>query len=243
VVTLNGKDHYLGRYGTKQSKVAYDGLIGEWLAGGRQLPDPEHGLSMNEVILAYLHHATDRYGKDSNELGCLKYALRIVKEVCGRELALDFGPKRLKGIRQQMVAMRWCRSYVNHQVQRIRRAIRWAVAGELIPGEVLHRLTAVEGLRYGELGTRESEPVKPVPEAFIEAVKPLVSLQVRAMIELQTLTAMRPGEVAIMRSKDLDMSGRVWVYRPQHHKTEHHGHERVIYLGPRAQEVLKPWLR
>jgi hypothetical protein len=29
VVTINGKDHYLGRYGTAASKAEYDKLIGE----------------------------------------------------------------------------------------------------------------------------------------------------------------------------------------------------------------------
>jgi hypothetical protein len=38
VVTLNGKDYYLGRHGTQMSKDAYDRLMAEWLAGGRQLP-------------------------------------------------------------------------------------------------------------------------------------------------------------------------------------------------------------
>jgi integrase len=63
------------------------------------------------------------------------------------------------------------------------------------------------------------------------------------MIELQSLTGMRPGEATVMRCCDLDTSGRVWVYRPQHHNTEIYGHKREIYLGPRAQEVLRPWLR
>jgi integrase len=35
----------------------------------------------------------------------------------------------------------------------------------------------------------------------------------------------------------------VWVYTPERHKTEHHGRERQIYLGPAAQAVLKPWMR
>jgi integrase len=42
----------------------------------------------------------------------------------------------------------------------------------------------------------------------------------------------------------------VWVFRPGsdrgpegEHKTAHHGHERTVLLGPRAQAVLKPWLR
>ena len=46
-----------------------------------------------------------------------------------------------------------------------------------------------------------------------------------------------------MRTIDVDTSGRVWIYTPESHKTEHHGRERRIYLGPKAQETLRPWLR
>jgi integrase len=63
------------------------------------------------------------------------------------------------------------------------------------------------------------------------------------MIELQRFTGMRPGEVVLMRNGDIDRTGSVWLYRPLHHKTEHHGHERVIAIGPRAQQVLTPWLQ
>jgi integrase len=63
------------------------------------------------------------------------------------------------------------------------------------------------------------------------------------MVQLQLLTGMRPGEVCTMRVRDLDMSGQLWVYRPAHHKTLHHGHERVVYIGPKAQSVLRPFLK
>jgi integrase len=63
------------------------------------------------------------------------------------------------------------------------------------------------------------------------------------MVELQRLTDMRPGEVCSMRSADIDTSGHVWIYTPQSHKTEHHGRERRIYLGPTAQAILRPSLR
>ena len=36
--------------------------------------------------------------------------------------------------------------------------------------------------------------------------------------------------------------GDVWTYRPASHKTEHHGHDRVIFVGPKAQAVLRPYL-
>ena len=34
----------------------------------------------------------------------------------------------------------------------------------------------------------------------------------------------------------------VWVYRPERHKTEHHGRERRIFIGPEGQAVLRPFL-
>jgi hypothetical protein len=34
LVTINGRDYYLGPYGTRASKLEYDRLIGEYLALG-----------------------------------------------------------------------------------------------------------------------------------------------------------------------------------------------------------------
>jgi hypothetical protein len=34
---------------------------------------------------------------------------------------VEFGPKALKAVRQEMVKKGWSRGYVNHQVNRIRR--------------------------------------------------------------------------------------------------------------------------
>ena len=45
-----------------------------------------------------------------------------------------------------------------------------------------------------------------------------------------------------MRPCDIDHSDKVWVYQPQEHKTAHHGLQRRIYLGPKAQKVLAPFL-
>ncbi len=37
VVTLDGRDFYLGKWNTKASRTEYERLIGEWLANGRRL--------------------------------------------------------------------------------------------------------------------------------------------------------------------------------------------------------------
>src|SRR5262249_24253725 len=63
------------------------------------------------------------------------------------------------------------------------------------------------------------------------------------MVRLQLVTGMRPGEVCTMRAIDIDMTGPVWLYRPSRHKTEHHGHTRIIAIGPRAQEIVRRHLK
>jgi site-specific recombinase XerD len=89
-----------------------------------------------------------------------------------------------------------------------------------------------------------------VRDEVVDATLPFLYPIPRAMVELQRLTGMRPGEVCCMRGIDLEVSAPVWVYRPGSdqgpegdHKTAHHGHERIILLGPKAQEVLRPWLK
>ena len=77
----------------------------------------------------------------------------------------------------------------------------------------------------------------------MDAIEPHVAPQVWAMVQLQRLTGMRPGEVTTMRTCDIDTSGAVWIYTPARHKTQHHGHARRIHLGPQAQRILQPWLR
>jgi integrase len=129
------------------------------------------------------------------------------------------------------------RGVINQRVGRIVRMCKWAVSEELVPETVHRALATVRGLEKGRTEARKGKPVLPVPEAFVEAALPHVPPPVRAMIRLQRLAGMRPGEVCLMRPCDLDTGGGVWLYRPRRHKTEHRGKDRVIALGPKAQEV------
>jgi integrase len=242
VVTLNGKDIYLGLFGSRASREKYDQLIAEWLSSGRQ-PPKGSGLCVNELLLAYIEFAANYYAPPSKELDHIKWSMRPLKELYGRSDAEDFGPLALKAVRDRMIVADLCRREVNKRIGRIKRLFAWAVENELISPSVHHGLTAVKGLRAGRSQARESEPVKPVPESFVDAVQRFVLLPVWAMIQLQRFTGARPGEICSMRTIDIDTSGKVWLYRPQRHKTQHHGHQRIIALGPRAQEVLRPWLR
>jgi integrase len=246
VVTIAGRDHYLGPHGTKASRLEYDRLIGEWLANGRTIGEADRGLTVVELIAAYHRHAAAYYrrldGTPTYEVANIKLALRPLKELYGTIQAGEFGPLALQAVRHRMIATGWCRTNINRNVGRIKQVFKWAVAQQLIPAAVFHGLQAVAGLQLGRSGAKESEPVKPVPQAFIDAVLPRVSPPVAAMIRLQLLTAARPGELLVLRGCDLETSGPIWTYSPALHKTAYRGHKRTIYLGPQAQAIVKPFL-
>lgn len=242
VVTINGQDHYLGRWKSAESKAEHKRLIGEYLAHGRVIQDLSEETTVSEVILAYLRWG-DEYYAESNELEHVTLALRPVRELYGETPAAKFGPLALKVVRDRMIADGLTRSGINHRISRIKRVFRWGVENELIPPTVYQGLQAVRGLAHGRTKAKESEPVKPVPEAFVDAVEGHVLPPVWAMIELQRLTGMRPGEVVRIRTCDIDTSGNVWIYRPPKHKNAHRGHNRQVYIGPQAQSVLRPWLK
>jgi integrase len=53
---------------------------------------------------------------------------------------------------------------------------------------------------------------------------------------------MRSSEVLAMRGRDLNTTGGVWEYQPASHKSEHRGKDRQVFLGPKAQAVVKEFL-
>lgn len=250
-VRIEGRDIYLGPHGTPESRAEYKRVIAEWLANYKADPGKLNGngqatnLVVDELIAAYLDFAKSYYVKNgalTGEYRNIGDALRPLTTLYGRTRVADFGPSSLKAVRQAMIDADLCRRTINNRINRIRRVFKWGVESELVPAEVLHALQAVAPLKLGRCNVREAEPVKPVPEHLIEPVLRLVAPHVAAMIRLQLLTGMRPGEVMQMRACEIDMSGPIWIYRPARHKTEHHGRQRVIYLGPKAQELLQPFV-
>jgi integrase len=251
VVVLRGRSYYLGKFGSSQSRAEYNRIIAEYLTAGKSPPPTRAGqpatpdLTIDELILRYWTFAEGHYvrdGRPSREMENIRDALRHLRRPYGRTEAARFGPLALKAVRRSMVDAGLCRNTVNARVGKIRRLFKWAVAEEMIPPGVLEGLNSVDGLRKGRGGARESDPVHPVPLKVVEATIPFLTGPVAAMVRLQSLSGMRPGEAVAMRSEEVDRSGDVWIYRPSRHKTEGHGRTRAIPLGPKAQEVLGPFL-
>jgi integrase len=246
VVTLGGRDVYLGKFNSASSRAEYNRLIGEWLANAGAISQ-NHDLTVVELCAAFMRHAKDYYrrpdGEPTGEAENYGTLVRRLKVIYGRTRVVDFGPLSLKAVRQQLIDAGMARNTINQAVNRIRHIFKWGVENELLPSSVLHSLQAVSGLRYGRCGARETEPVKPVPDAFVDAVLPHVSPTVAAMIQLQRVTGMRSGEVTALRGCDINTAGKVWVYEPKLHKTAWRGHQRHVFLGPRAQQIIKSFLK
>jgi integrase len=203
VVTLNGRDRYLGKHGSPESRDEYDRVIGEWLASGRNRPQastapPPDAICVSELLMAYWHHAQAHYrapdGTPSEELGNIKAAFRPLRALYGRTTARDFGPLALRAVRDRMVAEGLMRTTINNRVARIRRAFRWAASVELVPVAVVQSLETVAGLRAGRTEALEPDPVGPVPIGDVEKTLAHLSRPVAGLVRLQLLTGMRPGE-------------------------------------------------
>ena len=165
-----------------------------------------------------------------------------MKALYGDIPADQFTPKKLKVVRLKMIDNDNCRTTANRRITRILRAFQFAVEEELLPVAVHRALATVKPLPKGRSKARETARVKPVPEQFVDAIQAHVSRTIWGLVELLRYSGMRPTEGCIIRAADIDMSGPTWLYRPDHHKTEHLDKERIVALGPRRQDVLRPFL-
>ncbi len=163
IVTIDGKDYYLGPWKTQASKVEYDHLLGVWLAGGRQMPGSGvSDITVTEVIARFWEHAQSYYrhadGSPTSEIRSYKPPLAILNRRYGTTPARDFGPLALDAVRIAMIEKGWVRRSINISVGRIKRMFKWAVAKELVPPSVHHALSAVAGLRPAGPTPRKATP-------------------------------------------------------------------------------------
>ncbi len=116
IVTINARDYYLGPHRTKASKIEYDRLIAEWLSSGRSLAlgSPEQAVTIVELLADYLKYAAGYYGKNAHgEYAQLMRAIRPLRELYGRKVAVEFGVLQFKAVRQHVASADRSRKYVN----------------------------------------------------------------------------------------------------------------------------------
>ena len=240
--TVNGKRVLIGVYGSPESKAAFDKIMADWEAAHfERRPTVDVALTVSRLAVLFLKHADKEYRRDgvpTGETANFRHALQSMNNLYHGVRVIDFGPKKLKQLQQQMVKDGLAQQTINGRIRRIKQVFDWGVSEEMVSVNVSQALRTVHGLRIGKTAARAPQPKGPVSVAAVNAIKPLVTSPVWAMIQFMLFTGCRPSEAVALKWSEINTTKPVWAYTPKHHKTSHKGKNRVIVIGPQGQQVL-----
>ncbi len=135
-VTINGRDHLLGPYGSDESKEKYGRLIAEYSASDKS---DNYGKSdeflIEDLLLAYMKHAQQYYA-GSTEYANMKLVVAPVLDLYGTLPAAKFGAAEYRAVREKWMEVdRRSRQYINKQMKRFLRVLKWGASFNYITGE------------------------------------------------------------------------------------------------------------
>ena len=218
----------------------------------------EAGLTVGELAARYLRHIEEtkpKYRASSLWHGALA-ASRAVRPVAAM-LASEFGSRALAQVQRQLIdtpipsrrkakpgeepppEKHRSRRYVNDVIGRVRQMFHWGVLEELVPDDRVKALEIVPTIVRGQTKARETKRRRRVRPSVVRATLPYLTPEVADLIRFMRLTGCRPSEAARMKLRRIrDRDRDVWRYVPRKHKTAHHGKQRHIAIGPRAQAII-----
>ena len=269
-VTIKGRDFLLGPYGSPESHAAYKTKIAELLAAPspEALVVKANDLTMAELCLAYLDHAQEYY-QGSTEFVNLELALNPVSELYANLAAVAFGVNEFRTVREWWInreiewkprktrskkeaariaaeplrpARKCSRQYINKQMKRLLRVIKWGVGQGMIPPAILEALRCVEPLKRGRTTAPESKKITCVEQSRVDATLGFMTPILADMVRFQQLVGCRPGELCRITPGMVDHSADVWEIELSEHKTAYRDKARTIYVGPQGQAVLLRYL-
>jgi integrase len=217
--------------------------------------DTTAAADMAEIGARFVAFARTSYLRDGKPTGTLPAIERAWTIFASSAFAGippgEFQPMHLIGFRTWLCAdadSTWNITTINQYTRWIVRGVKWGVSRGLVPASVWQALESVEPLRRGRpvegllVPPRPPRKRMPTTREQLQKVRRVLPPVVRAMLDVQLLCGARPEEVCEMHAAGIVRGKRgVCVYKPSHHKTEHEGIDREIFLGPRAQRVLR-WL-
>ncbi|QEL21092.1 tyrosine-type recombinase/integrase [Limnoglobus roseus] len=249
---------YLGAFGSAESYRRY----GEVIAGvapsaspplSPTPPSSPEGISLADAYALWIARCRVYYrlsdGEPSDETENNERSWAPLLALFPEALIVSLTKKNYTAVREEMIRRGWCRKLITQRWGRILRGLKWLAAEEYIPDATVLAAT-LPRLQPYRSAAPETEPVKPVPLADVRATQKYLRPFVAAMVELQLLTGMRPGEVRKLRLCDLvweeTATGcgggrRLVALRLGRHKTIHRGKVRLIPLSGSASELLTPY--
>nr|MCU0706775.1 tyrosine-type recombinase/integrase [Pirellula sp.] len=248
-IRLGGQVIYLGEYGSEKSRERYRSLKAEWLsnrgafeAKARARRAELVGPTMAHLANAYLDHAERYYGR-TTEYANLKLACGPLSDLYSHRPTSQFCPVAFRVCRDWWLKdPKRSRQYINKMMRYLLRILKWGCSEGLVPPAVYESCRCVAPLKRGRTEAPESKPVLPVADHIVDATVKHCTEVVADMVRFQRLVGCRPGELVRIKPSMVNRSGEVWTITLADHKTAHHGKDRVIYVGPRAQAILKRYL-
>ena len=244
-VTLDGRDFYLGPHESEESYARYYALLAEYNSNGKRAPKQptkmvDEAILVRHVVADYTARVLPRYKNNQGAYGRLKIVLAKLDELFADVPANEFGPRKLDALRDRLIGTGNSRGYINDQVRDVVRIFRHGVARELCVPDVYQALEALEPLKRGQAPDRPKRGGVELSE--VEKTLPYLSPTLQAMVHLQLATACRPSELFRMTPAQVDRRGKVWIYRPDRHKTAQYGKPKTIPINAEAEAVLRPFL-
>lgn len=139
VVTLAGKDHYLGAHESDESHAKYRRLAAEYVRNGFRAAVVQVGEPYTVALLCdeFLNWAEREYrrgdGQPTGSVENVRLALRTLFDLFADVAAEDFGPKSPVLYQESLAGRGLSRSTTNDRTRIVRQAFKWAVRGENRP--------------------------------------------------------------------------------------------------------------
>lgn len=194
------------------------------------------------LISRFLQHCSSEFGPGRGSTQNAELALRPILDRAGGWDPENLGPKLLKGIIQDWIDSGLSRQTINHRLGWVRNWLRWCVSEELLPVTVLQACLTVQGLRRSRGQAKDPGPRRPVPWAAVDETLQQLHQVPAAMVWLQWFTGARSGTICRARPEEFSRVGDLVAWEPGHHKTSYLGHGLIMYLGPKCQEKVAPYL-
>lgn len=170
-VTINGKQVYLGKWGSNEAQAAYERLILEWLKTNGQPPIDftRDGALLVELVTAFAEEYKARPQKNLSDY----YAFVDIGQRLGKlfpdKFANDFRIRDLEMFRDSLQEagferkgehQEYTRTYLNKAVNRVKTIFSWGVTKEMVSAEACSRLKFLPPLRRGR--TTAPEPLRDI---------------------------------------------------------------------------------
>lgn len=234
------------------ARAKFSTFHAEWKAR-HEVRNPNASVETLQAVFSDFMTAAKAYyvrrdGTPTGEAQNFKDAMTPALALYGEQSFHLFDLDALRATRAEMVKADLCVNTINARVRKIRQVIGWLVEHRKFNAAQWQSLRALKPIAVGRpvdvgngvfMTPPATDDVKPVPDADVWAVVNTVPRTVAAMIQFGFWTGARPDETCSLRQCEIDMSGKIWLYRPTQHKTLHKNKTRIVPIGPRAQQVIQ----